>query len=246
MTGNKPTISIAMATYNGAKHILRQLDSLAAQTYLPAELVTTDDRSSDDTLAILENFARSSPFPVHIHRNERRLGYRENFMKAASLCSSELIAFCDQDDVWYPHKIETCAALFDLWHVLLVYHDADVVNDSGWWIGSLKKFAAPMQYNPPKSLPPLAYSPGLTQMFRRELLAHNDQWQFTRDHQHVGLPMAHDQFYFSLASNLGTIIYLKEPLVGYVQHGENLFGARLRKKTILKNIALRYLFGIRA
>jgi hypothetical protein len=41
------TISIAMATYNGARFIREQLDSLAAQTYLPSELVVTDDGSSD-------------------------------------------------------------------------------------------------------------------------------------------------------------------------------------------------------
>src|SRR5690348_8403095 len=94
------SISVAMATYNGARYIREQLDDLAAQTRLPAEVVVCDDESSDGTVAILEHFAASAPFPVHIHRNSERLGYRANFMKCASLCSSDLVAFCDQDDRW--------------------------------------------------------------------------------------------------------------------------------------------------
>jgi hypothetical protein len=35
-----------------------------------------------------------------IIRNERQLGYRENFLRAISLCEGEVIALCDQDDVW--------------------------------------------------------------------------------------------------------------------------------------------------
>src|SRR5690349_6672659 len=71
-------VSIAMATYNGARYIGEQLDDLARQTQPPAELVVSDDSSSDGTLAIVERFASKAPFPVRIHSNPRRLGYREN------------------------------------------------------------------------------------------------------------------------------------------------------------------------
>ena len=107
------TVSVAMATYNGARFIREQLDSLARQTVLPAELVITDDGSTDNTLEIVADFAARAPFPVRVERNPENLGFRANFMKAASLCTSDLIAFCDQDDIWLPHKIETCLELFD-------------------------------------------------------------------------------------------------------------------------------------
>ncbi len=98
-------ISIAMATYNGERFLQEQLDSLAAQTHLPCELVVGDDGSIDGTLNILERFAAKAPFPVHIHRNPTNLGYGENFLQTASRCTGDWIAFCDQDDVWLHQKL---------------------------------------------------------------------------------------------------------------------------------------------
>ena len=63
------SVSVAMATYNGAAYLARQLDDLAAQSILPAELVICDDGSTDNTLAILERFAITAPFAVRAHRN---------------------------------------------------------------------------------------------------------------------------------------------------------------------------------
>ena len=70
------SVSVAMATFNGARYIRRQLDSPAAQSELPAELVVTDDGSTDGTLDVVEDFARAAPFPVSIRKNPTGLGYR--------------------------------------------------------------------------------------------------------------------------------------------------------------------------
>jgi glycosyltransferase involved in cell wall biosynthesis len=88
--------------------------------------VVTDDGSSDETLAILAEFATIAPFPVRIHRNTVRLGYRANFMQAAGLCSGSLISFCDQDDVWRRDNLEQVVAGFDDPDVLLVFHNASL------------------------------------------------------------------------------------------------------------------------
>src|SRR5580698_5355366 len=84
--GTMKSVSIAMATYNGARYVGEQLESLARQTVLPTELVVTDDNSTDNTVDIVTAFATKAPFPVHIEKNPKRLGYRDNFMKAVSLC----------------------------------------------------------------------------------------------------------------------------------------------------------------
>lgn len=94
-----------MATFNGSQFLEEQLESIANQTKRPAELVVTDDGSTDGTLKILRSFKKTAPFPVYIHQNEKNLGFADNFLQAASLCSEEWISFCDQDDIWLPNKL---------------------------------------------------------------------------------------------------------------------------------------------
>ncbi|MEZ5754200.1 MAG: glycosyltransferase family 2 protein [Paracoccaceae bacterium] len=111
-TGQKMTISIAMATYNGARFLQAQLDSFSAQTRLPDELVVCDDGSKDATLEILETFAASAPFAVRVIRNPENLGFKRNFEKAISLCEGDIIFISDQDDVWLSSKLQVVEQVF--------------------------------------------------------------------------------------------------------------------------------------
>ncbi len=132
-------ISIAMATYNGARYIREQLDSFAAQTLLPDELVVTDDGSSDETLTILKQFADSAPFTVRVVENDVNLGFTLNFAKALPLCSGEIVLLSDQDDLWFDNKISRIAEIMtgdpDCW---LLVHDARIVDETLTWSGATK------------------------------------------------------------------------------------------------------------
>lgn len=122
-------ISVAMATYNGEKYFQEQLESFVVQTRPPDELVVSDDGSSDGTLAILNRFAETSPFIVKIHRNDTNLGYVKNFEKAMSLCSGDIIFFSDQDDVWYPKKVESHLDIYaENKAILTVISNQDIVG----------------------------------------------------------------------------------------------------------------------
>ena len=122
-------ISIVMCTYNGALYIREQLRSIAWQTVLPWELVICDDGSSDATLQLLEAFAETANFPVRIFRNERNLGFIKNFEQAIQLCEGDLIALCDQDDVWAPRKLEQTTAVFAIDPEMGgVFCDADLIT----------------------------------------------------------------------------------------------------------------------
>jgi glycosyltransferase involved in cell wall biosynthesis len=126
------TISIAMATFNGEKYLREQLESFARQTVLPRELVVCDDCSSDSTACIIDKFATSAPFPVHFHRNDFRLGYADNFFKAAKLCKGSWIAFSDQDDVWLPNKLATVDSVIKRYErddLMLVGHTSLIANE---------------------------------------------------------------------------------------------------------------------
>lgn len=126
-----PRISIALASYNGAEFIGEQLASFAAQTHLPFELQVGDDGSSDATLDIVEEFARSAPFPVHAVRNSENLGFADNFLSTAERCSGDWIAFADQDDAWLPSKLERIAQAIETHakdELALVAHKVEVTD----------------------------------------------------------------------------------------------------------------------
>lgn len=102
----RASVSIAMATCEGARHVGEQLASIARQSRLPDELVVCDDASSDATPALVAAFSRTAPFPVRLVRNPGRLGITGNFEQAVRLCSGDLLLLADQDDLWQPGKIE--------------------------------------------------------------------------------------------------------------------------------------------
>ena len=105
--------SVCLCTYNGERYLKELLDSLAAQTLLPSELLVGDDGSSDDTLEILHGFAAEAPFPVDIFVNEQRLGPAYNLERLLVRAGGDTLFPCDQDDIWTPRKIEVLANALD-------------------------------------------------------------------------------------------------------------------------------------
>ena len=114
MHQNKPKrVSVALATYNGATYISQQLESFAAQTLRPSEIVISDDGSQDDTLSIINRFSQHAPFQINVLKAQARLGYSKNFERALSACIGDIILMSDQDDVWLPQKIKTIFSIFE-------------------------------------------------------------------------------------------------------------------------------------
>ena len=101
---NTETLSVVMCTYNGAPFLRAQLDTLLAQTRPADEIIVQDDRSTDGTWAILEEYAHHHP-QIRIHQNATRQGVNGNFFSAIGRAQGSLIALCDQDDLWEPDKL---------------------------------------------------------------------------------------------------------------------------------------------
>lgn len=122
-------ISVVIATHNGAAHLDEQLESIAKQDLLPYEMIISDDGSEDDTVQIAKQFAGRAPFRVEVRVNDTALGYGENFLRAAELAKGDLIAFCDQDDVWMPGKLARCIEPFQNPAVMMVVHESVLADD---------------------------------------------------------------------------------------------------------------------
>jgi hypothetical protein len=207
-----------MATYNGAAYLSEQLQSLARQTKRPAELVVTDDGSTDDTLSLLAAFSRSAPFPVRVIGNDVRLGYRANFMKAAGLCTSDIVAFCDQDDVWLDGKLQYCVERLDASDALLLCHNAIVTDSALAPIDTLAKDALAAPYNAPLTIDPLHHALGFTMLIDRRLTQFSPLWTQSIDLNDGHSNEGHDQWYCFLAGVFGAVLYVDEPLAKYRRH----------------------------
>ena len=216
-------ISIAMTTYNGERFLGEQLSSIVAQERLPDELVVADDQSADRTWEILTDFARTAPFPVRLHRNETRLGWRGNFMSVLARCESDLIALCDQDDVWDPAKLGIAERAMDEPDTLLFFHDAWLIDGTGQRTGPANIFSLP-ERSPPLSVYSFFSPYGFSIVCRRSLLALSDLWGQSTDSNDRGNRAPHDQWLFFLATVLGAVRYSPERLTGYRQHVSNAVG----------------------
>lgn len=217
-TDAAPRISIAMATYNGEKFIRQQLESIAQQTFLPVEIVVTDDGSTDKTLEIVEDFSRSAPFPVRAFRNETRLGYADNFLKAASLCVGDVIAFCDQDDIWLENKLSTCSKYFSDHNVTLVVHSAHTITQEENRQHKFPNFSRTKTLDA-GDCDPFVCPPGFATLIRKELL------QLTDNSDRPWRVLIHDQWSWFLATSVGRIVTVADSLALYRQHSANVFGA---------------------
>ncbi len=101
------TISVVMATYNGAEFIEEQLDTIREQTRPADEVIICDDGSIDKTVEIARTYISKHGLDEKwsVHENPVNMGYANNFNHAASLAMGDLLFFADQDDRWDTQKI---------------------------------------------------------------------------------------------------------------------------------------------
>ncbi len=107
-----------MATYNGAKYLREQIDSILVQLGADDELIVSDDGSTDETCAIIASYTDPRIRLLHniVH------DCKWNFVYAMQYTRGEVIFLADQDDVWLPGKYTAC---------LKALEDSDlVVTDS--------------------------------------------------------------------------------------------------------------------
>ena len=218
------SVSVAMATWNGEQHLREQLESIGRQTLLPCELVVSDDASTDATIEIIEQFARTAPFPVRVHAGQDRIGVGENFMRAAQRCSGDLIAFSDQDDVWLPEKLERCAASLGLPEVVLAIHACSVVDETLRPLGEIVPTIARDRISSPLEPPRWGEAPGMGMVFSLDLLSLLE-WDSRPVAHHAHGRLLHDEWIYGIARVAGSIAFLAEPHCLYRQHSANIEGA---------------------
>lgn len=227
-----PRLSIVMCTYNGAKYLQPQLDSLLTQTRLPDEIVLSDDASTDGSMAMLEAFsvrAQGRGIDVRLSRHASNVGFVENFSAALRQASGEVMFLCDQDDVWRSDKLAVMTSRFVSDPALLLLHsDARLVDANGGSLDCLM-FQALQMTNDEKSaihegrafevVMRRSFVTGATTALRRQLIDLALP---------IGLDWIHDEWLAAVAAAVGKIDFIDAPLIDYRQHDGNQIGARKR------------------
>lgn len=210
-------ISIAMTTFNGQKFVLEQIQSILDQDYPDFELIICDDCSSDSTFEILQKMSLSD-HRIKIFKNEQNLGFKKNFEKALSLCSGEFVALCDQDDIWMTNHLSILVnniGDYDLIAGNALLCDANCVSINTDLL-SCSKF----DYLPKTNQEWFVFLlhgnifQGTAALFKKTLLA-------------KALPIPeivkfHDYWLALIAASSNGVKYLKECILKYRQHGNNI------------------------
>jgi len=215
-----------MCTYNGARYLREQLESISAQTQLPSELVICDDRSHDRTRDIIMNFTERAPFPVRLHVNESTLGVSGNFGRAIALCRGSAIVLCDQDDVWRPDKLALIGRALSAGTVGAAVSDAELVDADLRPLGrrlwdvaglGLREQEMVRRGRTLQALLPRNFVTGATMCFRS-------------DYRELVLPIPEEPFWVHdwwIASLIGAVARLElipDPLIRYRLHSAQQLG----------------------
>ena len=212
---------IALSTYNGGKYLRKQLDSVLSQSVTDFTLLIRDDGSSDDTLEILNTY--SDP-RIRILQG-KNLGPSGSFfalLEEARNMGAEHIFFCDQDDIWMPHKLERLLAELKNCPAgpALVFSDFGMIDEKDAVTGdSYEKMAKLRIPRDGDFFPKLLAQPyvfGCTSVLNRALL------ELVTDPP-AGIEM-YDCWIALVASVFGTVRYLPTATIYHRFHSANATG----------------------
>lgn len=209
---SKPLVSVIMCTYNGARFIDEQIDSILKQDYANIELIISDDVSTDDTWNKLVDWQKKDA-RISLYKNDHNIGYNKNFENGIQLANGELIAISDQDDIWLPQKISMLAVALKDKNVTLA-HSRSVRFENGRLRFKSASLHHHFKGHDTRRLFMFNQINGHDIMFRKELVQ-----------KFLPIPkgMMYDWWIAVVATCYGRIASVNEYLVHHRIHSENSF-----------------------
>lgn len=224
-------ISIAIATYNGENFIRKQLDSILTQTYMPDEIIISDDASLDNTVGIIKEYIKEYS-NIILLENKVNLGYVNNFKNAIEHTDGDIIFLSDQDDIWEEEKIESMLEIFKKHsHIKALSSAYSLIDADDIFIKKNKKKTGKLKNIKLKSFLKHPKYPGMAMAFRKGL------WNEISENNYLDWNMlaAHDWGINYIAARRGALFYLDRQLVRYRQHDKNFSGIMQKQdKNLLK------------
>ena len=237
VSGQDQRVAIAMATRDGRAFIDQQMESLAVQSYPHIDLWISDDGSRDDTVDRVSRWKdRWRKGSLNLVDGPR-LGFAENFrsMILDSRIEADFLAFCDQDDIWEPHKLQDAVSWMRSQRQeipLLFCSRTATISEAGEPIGYSPLFRSPPSF---RNALVQSLAGGNTMVMNR--VARDLLRQASAKTKFI----SHDWWaYLIVTAAGGQVFYDARPLVRYRQHGGNQVGANVSWRSRLSR--LRRLF----
>ena len=219
-------VQILMSTYNGERYLEQQLDSILKQTYSELELLVRDDGSTDGTMKILKRYAQE-------HENVtlcggENIGVIQSFFELLRMSDedAEFYGFADQDDDWFPEKIEKAVQMLEERQVklpLLYCSDTYIADE---FLQILKKDNKSPRPSWGNALVQNICT-GCTAVINKPL---RDIVRNTKP-QNI---LMHDWWLYLTAELYGEVVYDNHAYIRYRQHGDNVYGAKTSKIAVWK------------
>ena len=240
-------VSVAMAAFNGEKFIEEQLASILSQTRPVDEVIICDDRSSDRTAELAEDFIARKHLQDtwRVEVNTQNVGYASNFIGAVRKTSGDVVFFCDQDDIWLPERVAEMVHILEKnQEIQLLCSEFEIFLDSPDALSPQKWELK--QFKNDKSLEKVSFTPksvfigcqGCTMCMRRTFL------QIIEPYWHKG--WAHDEYVWKLALCMdGLYIYHASTLKRRI-HDANVSLGKMREITKRLQFLNEYLVGSQA
>ena len=224
-------IDILMATYNGQKYLVEQLDSIINQTYHNWNLLIRDDNSTDKTLEIIQNYHKKDKRIKILKDNKGNLGIVRNFEELLKSSESEFIMFSDQDDIWVENKLDMYLKMIEK------------IKNKGFMIHSDAILFDKNKSNILKDtfISKKAINRGLENVFFNYFVQ-GATILISKEIKNFILPFPkevylHDRYIHLISELFFERIFVNKALIYYRQHGDNQIGA---KNTIRELLSKRY------
>lgn len=224
-------IDILMATYNGEKYLVEQLDSIINQTYHNWNLLIRDDNSTDKTLEIIQNYHKKDKRIKILKDNKGNLGIVRNFEELLKSSESEFIMFSDQDDIWVENKLDMYLKMIEkiknkgfMIHsdaILFDKNKSNILKDTFISKKAINKGLENVFFN--------YFVQGATILISKEIK--NFILPFPKE------VYLHDRYIHLISELFFERIFVNKALIYYRQHGDNQIGA---KNTIRELLSKRY------
>jgi len=228
-------IGVAMCTFNGEKYLKEQLDSILNQTVKVDEIIVCDDKSTDKTIEILEEYSQNYPTIFKIFKNEITLRSVKNFEKAISLTTSDYIFLSDQDDIWKVNKVEKTISFFDHNPDLdAFFSNANFINDR----------SEVLPNNLWNSIYFNSDMVGFNELYKYIILKRNivtgATFCFKKEVKEYAIPFPelsqfhHDHWMAFLVAQKNKLGFIIEELISYRLHDKQQVGSSLKESMIKK------------